>query len=122
INKTDDRRSRNGVLELYELGFDPVYEIAAEHGDGVGDLLDAIVERMPRAGSASGEKPVEISLAFVGPPNAGNSSLVNRLLREERMLVSALPGTTRDAVDSVMTRLWRQFRIVDTAGIRKPGR
>jgi len=62
INKTDDRRSRNGVLELYELGFDPVYEIAAEHGDGVGDLLDAIVEQLPRAGSASPEKPVEVSI------------------------------------------------------------
>ncbi|HEY9463223.1 MAG TPA: ribosome biogenesis GTPase Der [Vicinamibacterales bacterium] len=122
INKTDDRRSRSGVLELYQLGFDPVYEIAAEHGDGIGDLLDAIVEKLPRGRTASPEKPVEVSVAVVGRPNAGKSSLVNRLLREERMIVSEMPGTTRDAVDSVMTWHRRLFRIVDTAGIRKPGR
>jgi len=121
INKTDDRRSRSGVLELYQLGFDPVYEIAAEHGDGVGDLLDAIVDRLPRHRSAP-DKPVEVSVAIVGRPNAGKSSLVNRLLREERMIVSETPGTTRDAVDSVMTWHRRTFRIVDTAGIRRPGR
>jgi GTPase len=123
INKTDDRRSRSGVLELYQLGFDPVYEIAAEHGDGIGDLLDAIVDSLPRGRSgAPAEKPVEVSIAIVGRPNAGKSSLVNRLLREERMIVSETPGTTRDSVDSVMTWHRRQFRIVDTAGIRKPGR
>src|SRR4029078_8192949 len=77
INKTDDRRSRNGVLELYELGFDPVYEIAAEHGDGIGDLLDAIVEHLPRGRTASPEKQGEVSVAVVGRPNAGKSSLVN---------------------------------------------
>jgi GTP-binding protein len=110
------------VLELYQLGFDPVYEIAAEHGDGVGDLLDAIVEHLPRGKSAPTEKPVEVSVAIVGRPNAGKSSLVNRLLREERMIVSEMPGTTRDSVDTVMTWHRRTFRIVDTAGIRKPGR
>jgi GTP-binding protein len=122
INKTDDRRSRTGVLELYELGFDPVYEISAEHGDGVGDLLDAIVEQLPRGTAAAVHKPVEVSVAIVGRPNAGKSSLVNRLLREERMIVSEIPGTTRDAVDAVMTWHRRNFRIVDTAGIRRPGR
>jgi len=121
INKTDDRRARNGVLEFYQLGFDPVYEIAAEHGDGVADLLDAIVERLPRRTTAP-DKTVEVSVAIVGRPNAGKSSLVNRLLREERMIVSEMPGTTRDAVDSVVTWHRRQFRIVDTAGIRRPGR
>jgi GTP-binding protein len=123
INKTDDRRARTGALELYELGFDPVYEIAAEHGDGVGDLLDAIVEHFPRGGTAAAPpKPVEVSVVVVGRPNAGKSSLVNRLLREERMIVSETPGTTRDAVDSIMTWHRRTFRIVDTAGIRRPGR
>jgi GTP-binding protein len=122
INKIDDRRSRSGVLELYELGFDPVYEIAAEHGDGIGDLLDGIVERLPHNRTTSPEKAAEVSVAIVGRPNAGKSSLVNRLLREERMIVSEMPGTTRDAVDSVVTWHRRTFRIVDTAGIRKPGR
>jgi GTP-binding protein len=122
VNKTDDRRARTGVLELFELGFDPIFEIAAEHGTGVGDLLDAIVEALPRSGSAAVEKPIELGIAIVGRPNAGKSSLVNRLLREERMIVSEMPGTTRDAVDSVMTWHRRLFRIVDTAGIRRPGR
>src|SRR5262245_18234884 len=112
IDKTDDRRSRSGVLELYQLGFDPVYEIAAEHGDGIGDLLDAIAEMLPRGRAASPEKPVEVSVAIVGRPTAGKSSLVNPLLRDERMIVSEVPGTTRDAVDSVMTRHRMLFRIV----------
>jgi GTP-binding protein len=121
VNKTDDRRAKDGVVELYELGFDPVFEIAAEHGTGVGDLLDAIVEHLPQ-GTHALEKPPELAVAIVGRPNVGKSSLVNRLLREERMIVSEMPGTTRDAVDSVLTWHRRTFRIVDTAGIRRPGR
>jgi GTP-binding protein len=139
INKIDDRRAQSGVLEFHQLGIDPVFEIAAEHGEGVGDLLDAIVERLPRRVSTSarddtpdsatagpgGDPPgdrEEVSVAIIGRPNAGKSSLVNRLLREERMIVSEMPGTTRDAVDSMLTWHRRQFRIVDTAGIRRPGR
>jgi len=123
INKIDDRRARDGALEMYQLGFDPVFEIAAEHGDGVGDLLDAIVRALPfGSGAESATKPSEVAVAIVGRPNAGKSSLVNRLLREERMLVSEMPGTTRDAVDAVLTWHRRRFRIVDTAGIRRPGR
>jgi GTP-binding protein len=123
VNKIDDRRARNGALEMYQLGFDPVFEIAAEHGDGVGDLLDAIVGALPASGASSAApKPSEVAVAIVGRPNAGKSSLVNRLLREERMIVSEMPGTTRDAVDTVLTWHRRMFRIVDTAGIRRPGR
>jgi GTP-binding protein len=127
INKTDDRRAKAGALEFYQLGFEPVFEISAEHGEGVGDLLDAIVERVrkgpARAGAAETPARIpEVSIAIVGRPNAGKSSLVNRLLREERMIVSEVPGTTRDSVDSVLTWHRRQYRIVDTAGIRRPGR
>ena len=122
INKLDDKRARSGALEMYQLGFDPVFEIAAEHGDGVGDLLDAIVHALPASGPSSAPKPSEVAVAFVGRPNAGKSSLVNRLLREERMLVSEMPGTTRDAVDTMLTWHRRLFRIVDTAGIRRAGR
>jgi GTP-binding protein len=127
VNKTDDRRAKASVMEFYELGLDPVVEISAEHGEGVGDLLDAIVDRV-KTGSARadtvapGETPDEVAVAIVGRPNAGKSSLVNRLLREERMIVSEVPGTTRDSVDAVLTWHRRQFRIVDTAGIRRPGR
>ena len=124
VNKMDDRRARSGVIEMYQLGFDPLFEIAAEHGDGVGDLLDGIVRALPRV-SPSMEgvpKAPEVGIAIVGRPNAGKSSLVNRLLKEERMIVSEMPGTTRDAVDTVLTWHRRTFRIVDTAGIRRPGR
>jgi GTP-binding protein len=123
VNKIDDRRARDGALEMYQLGIDPVFEIAAEHGDGVGDLLDAIVDALPSVSSpAAASTASEVAVAIVGRPNAGKSSLVNRLLREERMLVNEMPGTTRDAVDTVLTWYRRTFRIVDTAGIRRPGR
>jgi GTP-binding protein len=124
VNKADDRRTKSGVMELYQLGFDPVFEISAEHGEGIGDLLDAIVDALPRPSGAvaAPESPDEVAVAIVGRPNAGKSSLVNRLLREERMLVSEVPGTTRDAVDTLVAWHRRMFRIVDTAGIRRPGR
>ena len=137
INKTDDQRARGRALDFYQLGFDPVVEVSAEHGDGVGDLLDAIVERLRPGDARAGRdrrrrgRPAEHSLprrrtrwrsSIVGRPNAGKSSLVNRLLREERMIVSEMPGTTRDAVDTLLTWHRRKFRIVDTAGIRRPGR
>ena len=139
VNKTDDRRAESGALELYRLGFDPIVEISAEHGRGVGDLLEEIVKRLPRTvrvrdrdeqtddGASPTTPPTdeaagETSVAIVGRPNAGKSSLVNRLLREERMIVSDVPGTTRDSVDTLLTWHRRQFRIVDTAGIRRAGR
>ncbi len=148
INKTDDRRARAGALELSRLGFDTVVEVSAEHGQGVGDLLEAIVEKLklkpetdePETNEPGTEEPgteslepleplehlepekSETSIAIVGRPNAGKSSLVNRLLREDRMIVSEVPGTTRDSVDSVLTWHRKTFRIVDTAGIRRPGK
>jgi GTP-binding protein len=139
INKMDDRRAKAGALEFYQLGLEPVFEVSAEHGEGVGDLLDAVIQHVPvrpsepGAADVSGDDgsepqpaatapPSEVSVTIVGRPNAGKSSLVNRLLREERMIVSETPGTTRDSVDSVMTWHRRQFRIVDTAGMRRPGR
>jgi len=124
VNKMDDKRARAGTIEFFELGFDPVVEISAEHGEGTGDLLDAIIERLGSgpAREEDIEAPPEVSVAIIGRPNGGKSSLVNRLVREERMIVSEMPGTTRDAVDTVMTWHKRQFRIVDTAGIRRPGR
>src|SRR6266849_5653818 len=126
INKTDDRRGKAGAVDFYQLGFDPVIEVSAEHGDGVGDLLDEVVQRIHATEGQQGDEtsPVtdEVAVTIVGRPNAGKSSLVNRLLREERMIVSEIPGTTRDAVDTLMTWHRRKFRIVDTAGIRRAGR
>jgi len=148
INKTDDKRARAGALEFYQLGFEPVVEISAEHGTGVADLLDEIVERLPagtsagaaeakedagddangpeRKGESTSDRrqaaPEETSVAIVGRPNVGKSSLLNKLLKQERVLVSDLPGTTRDPIDAVLTWHRRRFRIVDTAGMRRPGR
>jgi GTP-binding protein len=134
-------------VEFYKLGFEPVVEIAAEHGEGTGDLLDEVISRLParRSHSASSgqahstssthahdpdhpDHPEsrslerETSVAIVGRPNVGKSSLLNRILREERSIVSDMPGTTRDSVDALLTWHRRTFRIVDTAGIRRPGR
>ena len=123
VNKTDDKRARGRALEFYQLGFDPVVEIAAEHGEGVGDLLDEVTARLPaRRDSQKADAREETAVAVVGRPNVGKSSLLNRLLREERSIVSEMPGTTRDTVDAVLKWHKRTFRIVDTAGIRRPGR
>jgi len=124
INKTDDRRAQQSVLEFHELGLDPVLEISAEHGHGVAELLDEIVARVGRGLDESGasQPPDEIRIAIVGRPNVGKSSLVNRLLSEERVLVSDMPGTTRDAIDVPFAWHRRRLRIVDTAGMRRPGR
>jgi GTP-binding protein len=131
VNKSDDRRARGRGVEFYQFGFEPIVEIAAEHGEGVGDLLDEVIDRLPATRSRPDGEPVasrpkeetqEIAVAIVGRPNVGKSSLVNRLLREERVMVSDMPGTTRDAVDAVLRWHRQTFRIVDTAGIRRAGR
>lgn len=124
-NKTDDKRARDRLFEFFSLGFDHVFEIAAEHGTGTGELMDAVVAQLRAGGftQTMTDAPAdEVSVAIVGRPNVGKSSLVNRLLREERVMVSDLPGTTRDAIDTLLTWHKRTFRIVDTAGIRRPGR
>lgn len=138
INKTDDKRAQQSALEFFQLGFDPVVEISAEHGHGVAELLDEIVKWLMANGlghkatsnasaiddepSAISHQPLETRIVVVGRPNVGKSSLVNRLLREERVLVSEMPGTTRDAIDVPLVWHRRRLRIVDTAGMRRPGR
>jgi GTP-binding protein len=123
INKSDDKRT--SAMEFYRLGFDPVFEVSAEHGTGVAELLDEITKRI-EARLEPGPQPQppadETRIAIVGRPNVGKSSLVNCLLREQRVLVSEMPGTTRDAIDVPLTWHRRRFRIVDTAGMRRPGR
>src|SRR5262245_55284262 len=84
VNKTDDRRARGRSLEFYQLGFDPVVEIAAEHGEGTGDLLDEVVKKLPPKREGARAREPEVAVAIVGRPNVGKSSLLNRLLREER--------------------------------------
>ena len=116
VNKVE--AESDGVAEFASLGFERALEISAEHGRGVGDLLDAALEGLPRVAPAEDEeKPLRIAL--VGRPNVGKSSLLNRLLGQERAVVSAIPGTTRDAVDSLLERGGKRYLFVDTAGIRR---
>ena len=136
VNKVDNPQLQDRSAEFFQLAISPVVTVAAEHGLGVGDLLDEVAARLPgqrRLASKSqlsasddvvesSEGSTEIRLAIVGRPNVGKSSLVNRLVREERVLVSDLPGTTRDAIDTVVGWHGRRIRLVDTAGIRKPGK
>src|SRR6266567_9106320 len=124
VNKTDDKRAQAGVPEFFQLGFDPVLDISAEHGHGVAELLDEIVKHVDARPALEGLPATaeETRVAIVGHPNVGKSSLTNRLLRQERVLVSEMPGTTRDAIDVPLMWHRRRFRIVDTAGMRRPGR
>ena len=126
VNKMDDHRMADVVGEFHALGIDPVVPIGAEHGLGIGDLLDEVVDRLPghttEASHASPDAEGEISVAIVGRPNVGKSSLVNLLARDDRVLVNEMAGTTRDAIDTVITWHGRRLRLVDTAGIRRPGR
>jgi GTP-binding protein len=122
INKTDDKKARSRAIEFFQMGFDPAIEVAAEHGDGVAELLDEVIARLPAASDLVATPTDETAVAIVGRPNVGKSSLVNRLVREERVMVSELPGTTRDTVDVMLQWHKQKFRLVDTAGIRRPGR
>jgi GTP-binding protein len=132
VNKIDDKRAREGTVDFYQLGFEPVLEVSAEHGTGVAELLDEIVKSLRAKGLSLSEEresagaqsstPSLVAVAIAGRPNVGKSSLLNRLLKEERALVSELPGTTRDPVDAMLTWHKRRFRLVDTAGMRRPGR
>ena len=127
VNKVDDRQAAGRVDEFHALGITPLVSIAAEHGLGVGDLLDEAVGRLPGGQRADAapvrpDRPDEIRVAIIGRPNVGKSSLVNLLARAERVLVSDTAGTTRDAVDTLITWHGQPLRLVDTAGIRRPGR
>jgi GTP-binding protein len=128
-NKVDNQRLEHDALEFYALGLSKVYCISALHGIGVADLLDRIVNVL-REGIQPGEALPEemeagherVDIAIVGRPNVGKSSLLNRLLGEERVIVSSVPGTTRDAVDTFLEWEDMPITLIDTAGIRRPGR
>ena len=115
VNKCES--ARETADEFTRLGFDTLIPISAEHGLGVGDLLDAALDGLPRVDLPDLATPLRIAL--VGRPNVGKSSLLNRLLGEERAVVSAIPGTTRDSVDSILERDGQRYLFVDTAGIRR---
>jgi GTP-binding protein len=126
-NKADTVRLDADAGEFYRFGFDEVIPVSAEQGDGVGELLDELVEYIGPVNSTTAEEDErarrrEIRLAIVGRPNVGKSSLLNRLLGEERVIVSPVAGTTRDAVDTELEVEGKALRIIDTAGIRRKGK
>jgi GTP-binding protein len=117
-NKIDEPGREADALEFHRLGLGDPIPLSAVHGHGTGDLLDAIIARLPGRGPAeAGENAIRV--AILGRPNAGKSSLLNALLGEERVIVSEQPGTTRDSIDTVLKRGDRTYVLVDTAGLRR---
>jgi len=121
VNKADNRPRREQAVEFFELGMGDPIPISALHGTGCGDLLDLLTATFD---SSTAEPAVEaqVKIAIVGRPNVGKSSLLNRLLGEERVIVSPIPGTTRDAIDTSLTFQGTELTLIDTAGIRRRGR
>ncbi|HZS46622.1 MAG TPA: ribosome biogenesis GTPase Der [Blastocatellia bacterium] len=120
-NKADAASIEDHAQEFHSLGFDGVFPVSSEHGNGIGDLLDAILDsiELPEARETKTE---EIKLAIIGRPNVGKSSLVNKLLGQDRVIVSPIAGTTRDSIDTQLEYEGQKFLLVDTAGIRRKGK
>ncbi|MDN5277887.1 MAG: GTPase [Clostridiales bacterium] len=121
VNKIDNREDESMVLDFFSLGLGEPIGISATHKRGIGDLLDRVVKHLPDKEVEEEEDQV-IKIAVVGRPNVGKSSLVNRILGEERVIVSDIPGTTRDAIDTPFEMDGREYVIIDTAGIRRKSR
>ncbi|MGZ8709932.1 MAG: ribosome biogenesis GTPase Der [Thermoanaerobaculia bacterium] len=124
VNKTDRKDAEEAVHDFWELGFDRIFPLSAEHGGGTDDLIDAISEIVPPESVEEEEEDenAPVRVAIIGRPNVGKSSLLNRLTQEQRAVVSPISGTTRDAIDSEITRNGRRYVIIDTAGIRRKGK
>ena len=118
VNKMDNPQAEDAVWEFYALGLGDPMPVSSVHGHGTGDLLDEVVARLPEP-EPEEESDDEINVAIIGRPNAGKSSLTNRLTGVERSIVSDVAGTTRDAIDTVVEHEGKKYRIVDTAGIRR---
>lgn len=118
VNKMDNPQAEDAIWEFYTLGLGDPMPVSSVHGHGTGDLLDEVVARLPEP-EPEEESDDEINVAIIGRPNAGKSSLTNRLTGVERSIVSDVAGTTRDAIDTVVEHEGKKYRIVDTAGIRR---
>lgn len=121
VNKIDNLEMRENIYEYYSLGFDDPYPISGSHGLGIGDLLDVVIDKLPgKHDEVRDEDTIYFSL--IGRPNVGKSSLVNAILNEDRVIVSEVSGTTRDAIDTPLHKDDQDFVIIDTAGMRKRGK
>ena len=140
VNKVDSEKQSSLINDFHRMGVKQMFPVSAEHGRGIDDLLDAVVEQLPKtfttedtenteeslsseAPPANDERPTtEVKVAIIGHPNVGKSTLLNCLTASDRAIVSPIPGTTRDAVDELIERDGRRFRFIDTAGIRRKGK
>ena len=121
VNKVDNYlKHQNETYEFYELGFDKVFSVSSINKQGIGDLLDEVCSHFSDIEDDEDEE--EIKIAIIGKPNAGKSSLVNRILGENRVIVSNVSGTTRDSIDTHLTINGKKYNFIDTAGIRRPSR
>lgn len=119
-NKIDDIKFIDNIYDFYGLGVSEVYPVSALHGAGVGDLLDALITHLPKKSDKEYNGTLEFCL--IGQPNVGKSSLTNAILGTDRVIVSDVPGTTRDAIDTPFTKDGENYVVIDTAGIRKQGK
>jgi len=124
VNKTDGLDAQAAINEFARYGITDVIAVSSAHRQGIDELIDHVLTRVPEEGAATelDTDPSRIRVAFIGRPNVGKSTLVNRLLGEERMIASEVPGTTRDSVSIDMERDGRLYRLVDTAGVRRKAR
>lgn len=121
VNKADNLSRRNDAYDFYSLGLGEPYPVSSVHGVGIGDLLDAVVDKLPADKDAASDHSIHMSL--IGRPNVGKSSLVNALLGENRVIVSDVAGTTRDAINTHFTdKKGQEFTMIDTAGMKKKGK
>ena len=120
INKTDNKEYQQHLYDFYELGFDTYFPVSGEHGVGFIDLMDEVIKYFPKKEIEEEDNRIKFSL--IGRPNVGKSSLINALLGTERVIVSDIAGTTRDAVDTTLAYNGEEFVVIDTAGMRKKGR
>jgi len=121
-NKADDAAREAAAAEFHAMGFQGMFPVSAHHGRGVADLLDAVVERLPQSDGDPSYDESTVRLAVVGRPNVGKSSLINAILGEERVIVSDIAGTTRDAIDTPFEWQGRSLVFIDTAGIKRAGK
>ena len=121
VNKIDDTHLKDNIYDFYSLGIGDPIPVSGVHGVGIGDLLDRIIEELPKD-EEEVEDEEQIKLCLIGRPNVGKSSLTNALLNQERVIVSNIEGTTRDAIDTPFERDGQKYVVIDTAGLKKRGR
>src|SRR5947208_1055133 len=122
VNKIDSEKQASEASDFYRLGVDRVFPISAEHGRGITELLDEVAISVPTPEGNEEDRKGEIRVAIIGRPNVGKSTLLNKLVGQERAMVSPVAGTTRDSVDSLVQRGDLTIRFIDTAGIRRKGK